>query len=121
MLFSLLICLVTAPSEAAVAVFELLDEELLSEVCEDIACGSCEQTAVLEVSLSSSSMEADDLNLLRFGVQLLKSVDCSLVNGGTKMASSCMGTFSAPLDSSGSSSGSSSIGDWLEVVVIIPG
>ena len=44
MLFSLLIFLVT---EAAVAETELVDEELLCEVCEDIACGSCEQTAVL--------------------------------------------------------------------------
>ncbi len=110
MLFSLLIFLVT---EAAV---ELVDEELLCEVCEDIACGSCEQTAVPSVPLSSSSM---DLNLLRCGVQLLDSVDCSLVNEGTMMVTSCVDPSSASLDGSGSSS--SSIGGCVEVVSIIPG
>ena len=113
MLFSLLIFLVT---EATVAVTELLDEELLSEVCEDIVCGSCEQTAVPSVSLSSSSM---DLNLLRCGVQLLDSVDCSLVNEGTMMVTSCVDPSSASLDGSGSSS--SSIDGCVEVVSIIPG
>ncbi len=108
MLFSLLIFLVT---EAAV---ELVDEELLCEVCEDIVCGSCKQTAVPSVPLSSSSM---DLNLLRCGVQLLDSVDCSLVNEGTMMVTSCVDLSSASLDGSGSNS----IGGCVAVVSIIPG
>ena len=64
-------------------------------------------------------MEADDLNLLRFGVQLLDSVDCSLVNEGTMMVTSCVDPSSASLDGSGSSS--SSIDGCVEVVSIIPG
>ena len=119
MLFSLFICLVTAPSEAAVAVFELVDEELLCEVCEDIVCGSCKQTAVPSVPLSSSSIKSDNLNLLRCGVQLLDSVDCSLVNEGTMMVTSCVDPSSASLD--GSDSSSSSISGCVKVVSIIPG
>ncbi len=95
----LLIFLVSA--DVAAGVFELLDEPL-SEVCGDNVCGSSDQVAVSSVSLSPSSV--DDLNLLRFGVELLVSVHCSLVNGGTKMAAACV------VDGSNSSSG------WLAVI-----